>query len=57
MGREPELYAALGPLKAGTAFAPLFAAFGPEPIRARLEIGEASALVTTGTLYRRRIAE
>jgi acetyl-CoA synthetase len=56
-GRVPELYAAaLGSLKAGLAFTPLFAAFGPEPIRARMEIGEATALVTTGALYRRKVA-
>jgi acetyl-CoA synthetase len=56
-GRVPELYAAaLGSLKAGLAFTPLFAAFGPEPIRARMEIGEATALVTTEALYRRRVA-
>jgi acetyl-CoA synthetase len=57
-GRVPELYpAALGSLKAGLAFTPLFAAFGPEPIRARMEIGEATALVTTETLYRRKVAD
>lgn len=57
LGRVPELYAAaLGTLKAGMAFTPLFAAFGPEPIRARMEIGEATALVTTATAYRRKIA-
>jgi acetyl-CoA synthetase len=57
LGRVPELYsAALGTLKAGMAFSPLFAAFGPEPIRARMEIGEASALVTTAAAYRRKIA-
>jgi acetyl-CoA synthetase len=51
MGRTPELYAAaLGALKAGMTFTPLFAAFGPEPIRARMEIGSAAALVTTGAL-------
>jgi acetyl-CoA synthetase len=56
-GRVPELYAAaLGSLKAGLAFTPLFAAFGPEPIRARMEIGEAVALVTTEALYRRKVA-
>jgi acetyl-CoA synthetase len=56
-GRVPELYAAaLGSLKAGLAFTPLFAAFGPEPIRARMEIGEATALVTTEALYRRKVA-
>jgi acetyl-CoA synthetase len=48
LGRVPELYAAaLGTLKADMTFTPLFAAFGPEPIRARMEIGEAVALVTT----------
>jgi acetyl-CoA synthetase len=57
LGRVPELYAAaLGTLKAGMAFTPLFAAFGPEPIRARMEIGEAVALVTTAAAYRRKIA-
>jgi hypothetical protein len=40
-GRIPELYvAALGTLKAGAVFCPLFSAFGPEPIRQRLELGE-----------------
>jgi acetyl-CoA synthetase len=57
MGREPDLYiAALGTLKAGMAFTPLFSAFGPEPIRTRMEIGEASAIVTTAGLYRRKLA-
>jgi acetyl-CoA synthetase len=55
-GRIPELYvAALGSLKAGATFCPLFSAFGPEPIRTRLEIGEASVLVTTEALYRKKI--
>jgi acetyl-CoA synthetase len=57
MGRVPELYAALlGTLKAGMTFTPLFAAFGPEPIRARMEIGEGDVLVTTEALYRRKVA-
>ena len=57
LGRVPELYAAaLGTLKAGMVFSPLFAAFGPEPIRARMEIGEANVLITTDALYRRKIA-
>ncbi len=56
-GRIPELYvAALGTLKAGAVFCPLFSAFGPEPIRQRLTLGEAKALVTTGPLYRRKVA-
>ena len=57
MGREPELYfAALGTLRAGAVFTPLFSAFGPEPVRMRMEIGEASALITTAAIYRRKIA-
>jgi acetyl-CoA synthetase len=56
LGRTPELYlAALGSLKAGCVFTPLFSAFGPEPIRARMEIGEANVLVTSQALYRRKI--
>ncbi|RDC75335.1 acetate--CoA ligase [Rhodovulum sp. 12E13] len=57
LGRQPELYAgALGALKAGLVFTPLFSAFGPEPVRTRMEIGEATALMTTASLYRRKIA-
>ncbi|WP_435661495.1 acetate--CoA ligase [Leisingera caerulea] len=57
IGRVPELYAcALGTLKAGMVYTPLFAAFGPEPVRTRLEIGGARVLVTTAALYRRKIA-
>ncbi|SEQ48100.1 acetate--CoA ligase [Thalassovita taeanensis] len=57
MGRVPELYAAaLGTLKAGMTFTPLFAAFGPEPIKARMEIGEGNVLVTTAALYRKKVA-
>ncbi len=57
MGRTPELYfAALGTLRAGAVFTPLFSAFGPEPVRTRMEIGEASALITTPSIYRRKIA-
>ncbi|MHA7878236.1 MAG: acetate--CoA ligase [Saccharospirillum sp.] len=56
-GRIPELFiAALGTLKFGGVFSPLFSAFGPEPIRARLEIGQASVLVTTEKLYTKKLA-
>jgi acetyl-CoA synthetase len=56
-GRIPELYvAALGSLKARATFCPLFSAFGPEPIRARMTIGGARAVVTTETLYTRKLA-
>jgi len=57
MGRVPELYAgALGVLKAGMIFTPLFSAFGPEPIRTRMEIGNARALITTAAIYKRKVA-
>lgn len=55
--RVPELYvAALGTLKHRSVLSPLFSAFGPEPIRQRLEIGEGRVLVTTAGLFRRRVA-
>ena len=58
MGRVPELYiAVLGTLKAGAVFCPLFSAFGPDPIRQRLQIGEGRVLVTTPGLYRRKVQE
>ncbi len=57
LGRVPELYiAALGTLKAGCVFCPLFSAFGPEPIQARMQIGEARALITSTRLYKRKVA-
>ena len=57
LGRIPELYvAALGTLKNGSVFSPLFSAFGPEPIKARTSIGEAKVLVTTASFYKRKIA-
>jgi acetyl-CoA synthetase len=56
-GRIPALYtAALGTLKHGSVFCPLFAAFGPEPIAQRLSRGDARVLVTTSGLYRQKIA-
>jgi acetyl-CoA synthetase len=56
-GRIPELYvAALGALKNGSVFCPLFSAFGPEPIRTRLERGDARVLLTTESLYARKVA-
>lgn len=57
VGRVPQLYTAvLGTLKARSVFAPLFSAFGPEPIRQRVAIGEGVAMVTTAALYRKKIA-
>jgi acetyl-CoA synthetase len=56
-GRIPELYvAAMGALKARCVVCPLFSAFGPEPIRSRMELGDARVLVTTPPLYRRKVA-
>jgi acetyl-CoA synthetase len=56
-GRIPELYvAALGTLKNRSVFCPLFSAFGPEPIRVRMTTGRCRVLVTTESLYRRKIA-
>ncbi|HTR19993.1 MAG TPA: AMP-binding protein, partial [Gemmatimonadales bacterium] len=57
LGRVPELYiTALGTLKRGAVFCPLFSAFGPEPIRSRLAIGGGRVLVTTESLYARKVA-
>lgn len=56
-GRIPELYiAALGTLKARCVFCPLFSAFGPEPIRARMTIGTPQVLITTEPLYQKKVA-
>jgi len=56
-GRIPELYiSVLGALKHGCVVSPLFSAFGPEPIQTRLGIGQASVLVTTTSLYRKKVA-
>jgi acetyl-CoA synthetase len=56
-GRIPALYiAALGTLKNRSVFCPLFSAFGPEPIRSRMAIGEAKVLVTTVSLFERKVA-
>ncbi|MGO9603579.1 MAG: acetate--CoA ligase [Candidatus Binataceae bacterium] len=56
-GRLPELYiSALGALKNGNVFCPLFSAFGPDPIRQRISIGDGRILVTTPTLYKRKVA-
>ncbi|MGZ8312858.1 MAG: acetate--CoA ligase [Allosphingosinicella sp.] len=57
LGRVPELYfAALGTLKAGGVFCPLYSAFGPEPVRARMTIGAADVLITTGAAYAKKVA-
>ncbi|MGE5115516.1 MAG: acetate--CoA ligase [Betaproteobacteria bacterium] len=56
-GRLPELpIALLGALKHRCVVTPLFSAFGPEPIATRLTLGAGRLLVTTSTLYRRKVA-
>ena len=56
LGRVPELYvAALGTLKAGGVFCPLYSAFGPEPVRARMTIGKADLLITTAADYVKKV--
>ena len=56
--RTAELFiAALGTLRNGSVFAPLYAAFGPDPLRTRLVfLGGARVLVTTESIYRRRLS-
>jgi acetyl-CoA synthetase len=54
--RVPELYVALlGALKCQCVVTPLFSAFGPEPIATRLTLGHGRVLVTTTSLYRRKV--
>jgi acetyl-CoA synthetase len=56
-GRIPELYVAvLGALKARCVVCPMFSAFGPEPIQTRMQIGGAKVLVTTASLYDKKVA-
>jgi acetyl-CoA synthetase len=58
LGRVPELYiAALGTLKNTSVFCPLFSAFGPEPIRQRIALGDGRVLVTTRAFYQRKVAQ
>ncbi|MER6610388.1 acetate--CoA ligase [Streptomyces sp. NPDC000927] len=58
LGRCPELYTTvLGTLRGARVLCPLFSAFGPEPVRQRLALGDARVLVTTEELYRRKVAD
>lgn len=55
--RGVELYlGVLGGLKSGCVVSPLFAAFGPEPLETRMRLGECSVLLTSETLYRKKVA-
>jgi acetyl-CoA synthetase len=54
--RIPALYtAALGTLRTGGIFAALFASYGPEPVLTRLRQAAPKLLLTTDTLYARRL--
>jgi acetyl-CoA synthetase len=54
----PELYiGVLGTLKRRAVACTLFSAFGPEPVRQRLELGDGRVLVTTRVAYRQKVAE
>jgi len=56
LGRVPALYvAAFGTWKHRAVLCPLFSAFGPEPIAARMAIAEPTVLVTSAQLFRRKI--
>lgn len=57
LGRTPELFVvALGTLKHRAVFCPLFSAFGPEPVRQRLALGDARVLVTKQAFYDKKVA-
>ena len=57
LGRCPDLYVGvLGALKHRAVACALFSAFGPQPIRDRLALGDARVLVTTKALYARKVA-
>jgi acetyl-CoA synthetase len=57
LNRSPALYVtALGTLKNGNVYCPLFPAFGPEPVRERLELGSVRVLVTDSEAYQRKVA-
>ncbi|MBI2224120.1 MAG: acetate--CoA ligase [Betaproteobacteria bacterium] len=57
LGKIPELYiTVLGALKQRCVVSPLFSAFGPEPIHTRLALGSGSVLVTTASLYQKKVA-
>lgn len=56
LGRRAELYiTALGTLKNASVFCPLFSAFGPEPVRQRMQLGSARVLVTTRAFYMKKV--
>jgi acetyl-CoA synthetase len=57
LDRSAEFHlAALGTWKAGAVFCPLFSAFGPGPLKSRLELSRARVLITSSGLYHRKVA-
>ena len=57
INRSQALYVtALGTLKNGSVYCPLFPAFGPEPVRQRLALGSVRVLVTDAEAYERKVA-
>lgn len=57
LDRSAELYfSTLGIWKAGAVFAPLFTAFGPGPLKARIEMANAAVLIASASLYQRKLA-
>ncbi len=57
LGRVPELFSVvLGTVKAGGVCSALFSAFGPEPLKTRLQLGHARVLVTSESFYRRKVS-
>ncbi|HKL19298.1 MAG TPA: AMP-binding protein, partial [Halalkalibaculum sp.] len=55
-GRIPELYiSALGTLKNGSIYCPLFSIYGPEPIYQRMTKSKAKVLITTEKLFEEKI--
>jgi long-subunit acyl-CoA synthetase (AMP-forming) len=57
LGRVPELHiAAIGTWKLRAVFCPLFSAFGPEPVKARMLIAKPVVVVTTSRHFTRKIS-
>lgn len=54
--RIPELYTvALGTLRIGAVFSPMFSAFGPEPVLARMNKGKGKAIFSYSSLFRKKV--
>jgi len=57
LGRVPELYfSVLGAFKNGSVVTPLFSAFGQDPILNRMVQAKGKVLVTTESLYKKKVA-